>query len=270
MDNKKKKVGSHRSHLKHQKLLANFQLNDSAVLALAAPPPTVYATVTSNSNSKQRPPVASATVYSRATLHALSSPHGPAPQYHGDPSINHIFMEDWSGDDDLEDEEVDFNSSVEDYVRAFTSPAVGASPAGGQLTPVAFPAVAQSTSPPLPPAVGSISPPLKLTMMPSSLPSGCCASPTSNVAGAQSTPPPLPPAEKIHSPPLEKSMPPSSFPPGYCESSSSTVAGKPLSAPGSNKWRDLFSNRSTVSYTRLQNFSLNHLSKTCDISSEDI
>jgi hypothetical protein len=161
MDNKKKKVGSHRSHLKHQKLLANFQLNDSAVLALAAPPPTVYATVTSNSNSKQRPPVASATVYSRATLHALSSPHGPAPQYHGDPSINHIFMEDWSGDDDLEDEEVDFNSSVEDYVGAstfFTSPVVGASPVDGQSKPVASPAVAQSTPPPLPPAVGSIPP----------------------------------------------------------------------------------------------------------------
>ena len=101
-------------------------------------------------------------------------------------------------------------------------------------------------------------------------PSSCCASPTSNVAGAQPTPSPLPPAEKIPSPPPEKSMTPSSLLPGCCESSPSTVAGKPFSAPGSNKWRDLFSNRSTVSYTRLQNFSLNHLSKTCVISSEDI
>ena len=98
-------------------------------------------------------------------------------------------------------------------------------------------------------------------------PSGCRASPTSLSAGAQPTPPPLSPAEKISSPPPAK---PSSLLPGCCESSPSTVAGKPISAPGSNTWRDLFSNKSAVSYTRLQNFSLNHLSKTCIISSEDI
>ncbi|KAL9399361.1 hypothetical protein Peur_008322 [Populus x canadensis] len=229
MGNKKKKAGSHRSHLKHQKLLDNFQLNDSAVLALTAPPPTVHATVTSNSNSnsKQRPPVASTTVCSRPALHELSSPHGPAHPYHGDPSINHIFVEDWYSDDDLEDEEVDFNSPVEDYVGAstfFTPPVVGASPAGGQSTPIAFPAVAQSTPPPLPPVVGSISPPLQKTMMSSSLPSICCVSPTFNIAGAQSTPLSLPPAEKIPSPPLEKLKTPSSLPPGYYESSPSEVA----------------------------------------------
>jgi len=95
-------------------------------------------------------------------------------------------------------------------------------------------------------------------------------SPTSNVAGAQPTPPPLPPAEKIPSPPLVTSTTPSSLPPGCCESPPSAVAGTPLSPPGSNKWRDLFSTRSTVSYTRLQHFSLNHLSKTCVVSSEDI
>jgi len=160
MGNKKKKAGSHRSHLKHQKLLANFQLNDSAVLALTTPHLTVHAILTSNSNSKQRPPVASATVSSQPTLHTLSSPHS-SPPYHGDPNINHIFVEDWFGNDDLEDEEVDFNSSVEDYVGAstfFTSPVVGASPVDGQSKPVASPAVAQSTPPPLPPAVGSIPP----------------------------------------------------------------------------------------------------------------
>lgn len=66
-------------------------------------------------------------------------------------------------------------------------------------------------------------------------------------------------------------MTPSSSPSGYSESPPSTVAGNPLSAPGINKWRDLFLyNRSTVSYTKLQNFSLNRLSKTCAISPEDI
>lgn len=74
MGSKKKKAGSHRSRLKHQKLLDNFQLNDSAVLALAAPPTTVHATVPSNSNSKQRPPVASTTVCSQPTPHMLPPP----------------------------------------------------------------------------------------------------------------------------------------------------------------------------------------------------
>lgn len=51
----------------------------------------------------------------------------------------------------------------------------------------------------------------------------------------------------------------------------STVAGNPVSVPGSSKWRDLFlSNRSAVSYTKLHHFSLNHLSRSCDISLEDI
>ena len=49
------------------------------------------------------------------------------------------------------------------------------------------------------------------------------------------------------------------------------MACKTPSAPHSSKWRDLFfSNRSTVSCTKLQNFSLNHLSRTCVISPEDI
>jgi hypothetical protein len=49
------------------------------------------------------------------------------------------------------------------------------------------------------------------------------------------------------------------------------VAGTSLSStPGSSVWRDLFSaSRSTASCTKLQNFSLNHLTKTCAISPED-
>jgi len=51
----------------------------------------------------------------------------------------------------------------------------------------------------------------------------------------------------------------------------SVVAGNLISStPSSSKWRDLFSsNKSIVSCTKLQNFSLNHLTKTCAISLED-
>ncbi|KAL3583060.1 hypothetical protein D5086_017392 [Populus alba] len=63
----------------------------------------------------------------------FSHPQGSTPQYHGDPSpsINHVFVENWSGDDDLEDKEVNFDSYVEDYVGAskfFTSSVVVAPP----------------------------------------------------------------------------------------------------------------------------------------------
>jgi len=101
-------------------------------------------------------------------------PHGSASHYHGDPShnINHVFVEDWSAEEDLEDEEVDFDSSVDfDYVGASTfssSPVVVAPPAGCQSTP-----------PPLPPA----------EMIPSP--------PVSSPAGGQSTLPFMPPAVKI-------------------------------------------------------------------------
>ncbi|KAL9347196.1 hypothetical protein Peur_058562 [Populus x canadensis] len=206
MGSKKKKAGSHRSRLQQQKLLENFRLNDSAILALAAPPPTVHATVPSNSNSKQCPPGSSPDVCSLPNPRTLSPPHS-SPPHHGDHNINHIFVEDWSDEDALEDEEVDFTSSVEDYVGAptlLTSTVVGASPPGGQAAPVASLAVVQPSPPPLSPAAGSIPP------------SGCRAS-----TGAQPTPPPLSPAEKITSPHPAK---PSSLLPGCCESSPSTVA----------------------------------------------
>jgi len=83
--------------------------------------------------------------------------------------------------------------------------------------------------------------------------------------------PPLLPTEQIPSPPLTKSVMPSSLTSGCREPAPSSVAGNPLSAPSSSQWQDLFfSNKSTVSYTKLQNFSLNHLSKTYVISPKDI
>jgi hypothetical protein len=248
MANKKKKAGSHRSRLKQQKLVDAQFVNDSAILALTTPPSTVHATVTPNSNSKQSPLVDFVTTGSRPLHHVLSSPHGSVSHYRGDPSpsINHVFVEDWSGEDDLEDEEVDFDSSVDFYY-------VGASTFSSSPVVVASPASCQSTPPPLPLAEKIPSPPV--------------ASP----ADGQSTLPSLPLAEKILSPPLEKTVLPSSLSSGCREVPPSTVAGNPVSVPGSSKWSDLFlSNRSSISYTKLQHFSLNHLSRTCGISPEDI
>jgi len=78
MANKKKKAGSHRSRLKQQKLADAQFVNDSAVLALPAPPNTIPATVPPISNSKQSPLVDFASEGLRPPHHVLSSPHGPA------------------------------------------------------------------------------------------------------------------------------------------------------------------------------------------------
>ncbi|KAL9363701.1 hypothetical protein Peur_041574 [Populus x canadensis] len=77
-----------------------------------------------------------------------------------------------------------------------------------------------------------------------------------------SPPPPLLPAEQ---PPLLPKKVMSSAPiSGSKELAPPSVAGNPIPAPSINKWRDLFSsNKSTNPCTKLQNFSLNHLSKTC-------
>jgi len=87
------------------------------------------------------------------------------------------------------------------------------------------------------------------------------------------SPPPILPTEQTPSSPLlqPKRVMPFSSSSGGREPAPSSIVGKPPSAPNSSKWRDLFfSNRSTISCTKLQNFSLNHLSKTCVISPEDI
>ena len=78
---------------------------------------------------------------------------------------------------------------------------------------------------------------------------------------------PLIPSEKVHSlPQSDKPRAPTS---AILETAPPPGAGI-TPGPNTSKWRDiLFSNRST-SCTRLKNFSLNHLSKLCVISHEDI
>jgi hypothetical protein len=146
MTNKKKKIGSHKSQLKQQKLLADSQLvNDCTVPALKAPSlsHTVHVTVPvpSNLNSNQSPPVVLAPESSCPNHHVISALRGSLPQNHGDPSasINHVFVENYSDNDDLDDEEVDFDSSGEDYVggskfftsSVFEAPSVPVAPPAG-------------------------------------------------------------------------------------------------------------------------------------------
>jgi len=94
------------------------------------------------------------------------------------------------------------------------------------------------------------------------LPAQPVLSPAPLLPVALPPPPPLPP--------LQSGLP-TSFISGGGEPAPTADAGKSPSASSSGKWHDLFhSNRSSGSCTKLQNFSLNHLSRTCVISPEDI
>ncbi|KAL3573226.1 hypothetical protein D5086_027130 [Populus alba] len=137
--------------------MADSQLvHDSTVLALATSSHTIHAIVPLNSNSNQSPPIVLVTQRLCPRHHIISSPHGSKHQYHGNPfpCINHVFMEDWFDDDDLEDKVVDFDSSSEDSKRGskiFTSSVVMApcilvaSPIGAQSTSITSFVGAQST-----------------------------------------------------------------------------------------------------------------------------
>nr|TKS08440.1 hypothetical protein D5086_0000103210 [Populus alba] len=82
---------------------------------------------------------------------------------------------------------------------------------------------------------------------------------------------PLIPTDKVHSFSLQQREMPPAPTTGRQEPAPPSGAGNPIPGPSTSKWRDiLFSNRSTTSCTKLQNYSLNHLSKTCAISHEDI
>ncbi|KAJ6976240.1 hypothetical protein NC653_031934 [Populus alba x Populus x berolinensis] len=122
MANKKKKAGPTKSQLKQEKLLADSQfVNERTFVALTAP----------------------------LNHHVPFSSRGSLPQLHVDPSlsIHHVFVEDYSDNDDLDDEEVDFDSSYEDYI-------------GTRAAPVASPVCA--TSPLVAPVEGTV--PLDATL----------------------------------------------------------------------------------------------------------
>jgi len=85
-----------------------------------------------------------------------------------------------------------------------------------------------------------------------------------------STPLLSPPAGLVP-PATSEGRPPSAVDVGGCASPSNTIVGTFLvSSPDSRVWKDLFSaSKPTAPCTKLQNFSLNHLTKSCAISPED-
>ena len=132
MANKKKRSGPS----KRQKSLAASQLvNNSAILALEARSSsgTVHVTVPPISNSDRSPPMVSPLQSPCSSPPIPSASHGSEPQHHGDsPSINHVFVADWSEDEDADpdDEDLEYDSAEEEYAggsKFFTSP-VNAAP----------------------------------------------------------------------------------------------------------------------------------------------
>lgn len=239
MANKKKKAGSHISKLKQQ---FAADLNASIVLALEAPSRTVHATVPPISNSNPSPPPVPFSELPKSNPHVPSASHGFQPQLHVDPSpsINHVFVD--SDDDALDDEEVDYASSGDDCARGsqfftssvFEAPSVpAASLIGAHSVPVNSPAC------PFPDPVASpvVSPACPLP------------DPVASPVPASSTP--IAPAEVDV--PLAATAPP-----------------PPPSASSGRNWCDLFSSGRPPSLcTKLCNFPLNHLTKSCAISPED-
>ncbi|KAL3573255.1 hypothetical protein D5086_027159 [Populus alba] len=132
------------------------------MLALEAPPlsHTVHVTVPPNSNSPHKAPAVLPTQSSRPVHQLFSTDRADSPN-HGElsPSINHIFMDDYSDDEEIE-EEADLDYCGEDYVNGskfFTSSPLATStntpPIGSQFTPIVCP-----TSVIPPPAASLVAP----------------------------------------------------------------------------------------------------------------
>jgi hypothetical protein len=239
MANKKKKVGSHKSKLKQQSLA---DLNEHTVLALEAPSRTVHATVPPISNSNPSPPTVLISEIPKPNPHVPSASHGLQPQFHVAPSpnINHVFVD--SDDDALDDEEVDYASSGDDYAggsqfftsSVFEAPSVpAASLIGAHSVPAASPAC------PFPdPGASPVASP-------------ACPFPDPVASPVRASSPPVALAE-VNVPLADTAHPP------------------PPSASSGRNWCDLFSSDRPPSLcTKLRNFPLNHLTKSCAISPED-
>ncbi|KAJ6856768.1 hypothetical protein NC651_038440 [Populus alba x Populus x berolinensis] len=260
MANKKKKSGSHRSQLKQQ---ASQLINDRSVLALEAPPlpNTVHVTVPPNSNSPHQAP---AVVPTTVLVH--DSPN------HGEhsPSINHIFVDDYSDDEEIE-EEADLDYYGEDYVNGskfFTSSPLAAStstpPVGSQFTPIVCPT--SVIPPPAASLVGDTSLTAALPPCATSLPA---ASPLCTVSTPATSPVYAMPAH-VAAPGCAMFVP--IAPMRGTAPSANPVREIPNSSkPPFNPWRNLFvNNRNTVSCPRLIHYSTFTDTKGCNLVDDDL
>ncbi|KAJ6854931.1 hypothetical protein NC651_039789 [Populus alba x Populus x berolinensis] len=260
MANKKKKFGSHRSQLKQQ---ASQLINDRSVLALEAPPlpHTVHVTVPPNSNSPHKSP---AVVPTTVLVH--DSPN------HGEhsPSINHIFVDDYSDDEEIE-EEADLDYCGEDYVNGskfFTSSPLAAStstpPVGSQFTPIVCPT--SVIPPPAASPVGDTSPTAALPPCATSLPA---ASPLCAVSAPATSP--------VYAMPAHVAAPGCAISVLIAPMRGTAPSANPVreipnsSEPPFNPWRNLFANnRNTVSCPRLIHYSTFTDTKGCNLVDDDI
>ncbi|KAJ6976251.1 hypothetical protein NC653_031942 [Populus alba x Populus x berolinensis] len=189
MANKKKKSVYHKSHLKQQAShLINDCINDCIIRALEAPSlsRSVHVTVPSNSNSPHNAPSILPNQSSCPFPQLISTNHSPAPQ-DPSPSINHIFVHDYSDGEEL-DEDVDLNSSGEDYVggsKFFISSVWAASANNPQALSIPVVCPTKKISPPVASPVLAASPTAVSPSCASSAPiaspvcaPACAASPT--------------------------------------------------------------------------------------------
>ncbi|KAL3573225.1 hypothetical protein D5086_027129 [Populus alba] len=239
MANKKKKSGSHRLQLKQQ---ASQLINDRSVLALVAPPlpHTVYVTVPPNSNPPHKSPVPA--VVPTSVPVQVSPNHGEHS-----PSINHIFEDDYSDDEEIE-EEADLGYCREDYVNGskfFTSSPLATStstpPVGSQFIPIECPT--NIIPPPAAFPVGVKSPTAALQPCATSLPvdsSLCAVSAPVTSSGC---------AMPVHDPAPGCTMSVPIVPMRGTSPSANPVREIPNSSePPFNPWRNLFvNNRNTPS-----------------------
>ncbi|KAG6735565.1 hypothetical protein POTOM_061825 [Populus tomentosa] len=217
MVNKKKKAGSHRSQLKQQ---ASQLINDRSVLALVALPlpHTVHVTVPPNSNPPHKSP-APAVVPTSAPVQ-VSPTHGEHS-----PSINHIFEDDYSDAEEIE-EEADLGFCREVYVNGskfFTSSPLAAStstplvdsqfipiecPTNVIPSPAAFPVGVKSPTAALQPCATSL--PVTSSLCAESAPvtSSGCATPAHDPAPGCAIPSANPPSNVPSKPRAKESAAP--------------------------------------------------------------
>ncbi|KAJ6856767.1 hypothetical protein NC651_038439 [Populus alba x Populus x berolinensis] len=294
MANKKKRSGPS----KHQKSLAASQLvNNSTILALGARSSsgTVHGTVPPISNSDLSPPMVSPLQSPCSSQPIPSSSHGSEPQHHGDsPSINHVFVADWSEDEDADpdDEDLEYDSAEEEYAggsKSFTS-LVNVTP----LFPVAsasvdlLPTVLSSASP----QATAISAPKDTTLPSTQASFPTSESPTLVVPPAPATSSPVGPVNGVnaaqHNPLVTtvSETPALVVPPTPATSPLvdpmngvsaaqhnplvTTVSAAPHN-PESSSWRNLFANnRNITSCPKLSHYSAFTETSGCDLVGDDL
>ncbi|KAJ6866809.1 hypothetical protein NC652_038140 [Populus alba x Populus x berolinensis] len=257
-----KKSGPSKYEIKRQKSLVTSQLvNNSAILALTAPPSsgTVHATVPPNSNPDLSPPIVLPPQSPCPTHPIPSSSHGSEPQHRGDsPSITHVFVEDWSEDEDPVDEELEYDSAEEVYAggsKFFTSPV--------NMTPL-VPIAPISEDPP-----STVHSPASAQLTAIAAPTDALLHLVVSPVVAQATPGSFPARE---TPALVVSpAPATSAPVGPVNGAAPLATNVSAAEHPPSSWRNLFaSNRNATTCPKLMHYSAFTETSGCDLVGDDL